>query len=163
MSEGTQRGLAAIVSADVVGDSRLIGANEASTLAALRAHRSELIDPLIAEHGGRIVKTMGDGLLLEFPSVVGAVKCAIDIQLGMATRNKLVEEDNRISFRVGVNLGDIAIDGDDIHGDGVNVAARLQEACEPGGLVLSGLAFEGAYSNTLSIQSRNPKGKKRIG
>ncbi len=90
MSEGTRRRLAAIVSADVVGYSRLIGADEASTLAALRAHRSELIDPLIAEHGGRIVKTMGDGLLLEFPSVVGAVNCSIAVQLGMAGRNETV-------------------------------------------------------------------------
>ena len=142
MSEGTQRRLAAIVSADVVGYSRLIGADEASTLAALRAHRSELIDPLIAENGGRIVKTMGDGLLLEFPSVVGAVNCSIAVQLGMVGRNEAVDEDRRLTFRIGANLGDIAIDGNDIHGDGVNVAARLQEACEPGGLALSGVAHE---------------------
>jgi TolB-like protein/class 3 adenylate cyclase len=142
MSEGTQRRLAAIVSTDVVGYSRLIGADEASTLAALKAHRSELIDPLIAEHGGRIVKTMGDGLLLEFPSVVGAVNCSIAVQLGMAGRNETVDEDRRLTFRIGINLGDIAIDDDDIHGDGVNVAARLQEVSEPGGLALSGVAYE---------------------
>ena len=142
MSEGTQRRLAAIVSADVVGYSRLIGQDEEGTLAALRAHRAELIDPLIAEHGGRVVKTMGDGLLLEFPSVVGAVKCSIAVQRGMAASNNTVDEARRLTFRIGVNLGDIAIDGDDIHGDGVNVAARLQEACEPGGLALSGVAHE---------------------
>ena len=110
MSEGTQRRLAAIVSADVVGYSRLMGADEAYTLAALRAHRAELIDPLVSEHGGRIVKTMGDGLLLEFPSVVAAVQCAIRFQEGMAARNATVPEDRRITFRVGINLGDIAID-----------------------------------------------------
>ena len=142
MSEGTQRRLAAIVSADVVGYSRLVEADEGGTLAALRAHRAELIDPLTAEHGGRIVKTMGDGLLLEFPSVVGAVKCSIAVQLGMAARNTEIGKDRRLTFRVGINLGDIAIDGDDIHGDGVNVAARLQEACTPGGLALSGVAHE---------------------
>ncbi len=142
MSEGTQRKLAAIVSADVVGYSRLMGADETGTLATLRAHRRELIDPLIAEYGGRIVKTMGDGLLLEFPSVVGAVKCSIKIQRGMAERNAAVPEDRRIIFRVGINLGDIVVDGEDIHGDGVNVAARLQEASEPGGLALSGVAYE---------------------
>lgn len=142
MSNETQRRLAAIVSTDVVGYSRLIGADEAGTLGALRAHRAELIDPLIAKHGGRIVKTMGDGLLLEFPSVVNAVKCSIDVQDGMAARNSDVAEDQRIELRIGINLGDIVIDGDDIHGDGVNVAARLQAASEAGGLALSGVSYE---------------------
>jgi adenylate cyclase len=108
----------------------------------MRSHRKDLIDPLIAKHGGRIVKTMGDGLLLEFPSVVNAVKCSIDVQEGMFRRNSDVAEDKRIEFRIGVNLGDIVIEGDDIHGDGVNVAARLQEASETGGLALSGIAHE---------------------
>ncbi len=142
MSEGAQRRLAAIVSADVAGYSRLIGRDEAGTLAALKAHRAELIDPLIADHGGRIVKVMGDGLLLEFPSVVGAVKCQIEIQEGMAARNSAVPEDRRLAFRIGIHLGDIAIDGQDIHGDGVNIAARLQEAGNPGGIMLSGIAYE---------------------
>ena len=142
MAEGTQRRLAAIVSADVVGYSRLIGVDESGTLDALREHRTELIDPLIADHGGRIVKTMGDGLLLEFPSVVNAVKCSIEVQLGMVKRNAEVADDRRVVFRVGVNLGDIVIEGDDIHGDGVNVAARLQEVSEAGGLALSGVAYE---------------------
>ena len=111
MSERTQRRLAAIVSADVVGYSRLVGADETGTLGALRAHRSELIDRLIGEHGGRIVKSMGDGLLLEFASVVDATQCAIAVQQGMAERNRNVHADRRIIFRIGINLGDIVIDG----------------------------------------------------
>ena len=143
MSEGTQRRLAAIVSTDVVGYSRLMGADETATLAAMRAHRAELVDPEVARHGGRIVKTMGDGLLLEFPSVVNATQCVLEVQRAMAERNQNVAEDRRITFRVGVNLGDIVIEGEDIHGDGVNVAARLQENSAPGGIALSGIAHEG--------------------
>ena len=142
MNDGTQRRLAAIVSADVVGYSRLMGVDEVGTLAALRAHRAELIDDKIAEHGGRIVKTMGDGLLLEFPSVVNAVKCSIEIQDGMLKRNVEVSEDKRITFRIGVNQGDVIIDGEDIHGDGVNLAARLQEVATPGGISLSRRVLE---------------------
>ncbi len=137
MTERTQRRLTAIVSADVVGYSRLMGVDETGTLAALRAHRAALIDPLIAEHGGRIVKTMGDGLLLEFPSVVNATQCAVEVQRGIAVRNDGVDEGKRISFRIGVNLGDIIIEGEDILGDGVNIAARLQEIAEPGGVAIS--------------------------
>ena len=103
----------------------------------LKAHRSELIDPKIAEYGGRIVKTTGDGLLLEFPSVVDAVNCAVDVQRGMAERNADVPVERRITFRIGINVGDIIIDGDDIFGDGVNVAARLQTLSEPGGICVS--------------------------
>jgi TolB-like protein/class 3 adenylate cyclase len=142
MAEGIQRRLAAIVSADVVGYSRLMGVDETGTLAALRAHRAELIDAKIAEHGGRIVKTMGDGLLLEFPSVVDATQCVIEVQKGMAERNQGVDEDRRITFRVGINLGDIIIEGEDILGDGVNIAARLQEIAEPGGVAVSGRVHE---------------------
>src|SRR5438309_6736601 len=119
-----QRRLAAIVSADVAGYSRLMGRDESGTLAALKAHLRELIDPKIAEYGGRTVKTTGDGLLLEFPSVVEAVRCAVDLQRGMAERNASVPADRRLDFRIGINLGDIIIDGEDIYGDGVNVAAR---------------------------------------
>ncbi len=126
MSEGTQRRLAAIVTADVVGYSRLMGADETGTLAILNSHRSELIDPLIEKHGGRIVKTTGDGLLLEFPSVVAAVECSITVQKGMTARNIALSDDVAIRFRVGVHLGDIIVEGDDIFGDGVNVAARLE-------------------------------------
>lgn len=132
-----QRRLTAIVSADVAGYSRLMGADESGTLAALKAHLRELIDPKIAEYGGRTVKTMGDGLLLDFPSVVDAVRCAVDVQRGMQERNDGVPVDRRILFRIGINVGDIIIDGDDIHGDGVNVAARLQGIAEPGGICVS--------------------------
>jgi class 3 adenylate cyclase/tetratricopeptide (TPR) repeat protein len=131
------RRLAAIVSADVVGYSLLMGRDESATLAVLKAHRRELIDPKITEYGGRIVKTTGDGLLLEFASVVDAVRCAVDVQRGMAERNASVPPEQRIEFRVGINVGDIIIDDDDIFGDGVNVAARLQTLAEPGGICVS--------------------------
>jgi TolB-like protein/cytochrome c-type biogenesis protein CcmH/NrfG len=142
MSEGTQRRLTAIVSVDVVGYSRLMGVDEIGTLDALRKHRTELIDPLISQHGGRIVKTMGDGLLLEFSSVVEATQCAIEVQKGMAERNDGIDEDTRITFRIGVNLGDIIIEGEDILGDGVNIAARLQEIADPGGVSISLRVYE---------------------
>ena len=145
MSEGTQRRLAAIVSADVVGYSRLMGVDETGTLAALRAHRAELIDGKIAEHGGRIVKTMGDGLLLEFPSIVEATQCMIEIQSGMAERNQGVDEDRRITFRIGINLGDIIIEGEDILGDGVNIVARLESLAPHGGILIS----ESVHSQVL--------------
>jgi TolB-like protein/class 3 adenylate cyclase len=135
--ERVERRLAAILAADVAGYSRLMGEDEAGTLARLRAHRRELIDPKIAEHKGRIVKTTGDGLLIEFPSVVEAVACAAAVQRGMAERNVSTPEDQRIVFRVGINLGDIIVEGDDIHGDGVNVAARLEGIAEPGGICVS--------------------------
>ena len=126
-----QRRLAAIVSADVSGYSRLMGRDETGTLAALKVLRREVIDPAIASHGGRVVKTTGDGLLLEFPSVVNAVRCAIEVQRAMTDRTAEVPEDRRIAFRIGINLGDIIVEGDDIFGDGVNVAARLQEIAAP--------------------------------
>ena len=131
------RRLAAIVSADVVGYSLLMGRDESATLSALKAHRRELIDPKIAEYDGRIVKTTGDGLLLEFASVVDAVRCAVDVQRGMAERNAGVATDKRIEFRIGINVGDIIIDDGDIFGDGVNVAARLETLAEPGGICVS--------------------------
>ncbi len=132
-----ERRLAAIFAADVVGYSRLIRADEEGTLAAFQALRSDLIDPKIAAHKGRIVKTMGDGLLVEFASVVDAVLGAAEIQQAMAERNSGVPEDRRIVFRIGVNLGDVVIEGDDIHGDGVNVAARPEALAEPGGICVS--------------------------
>lgn len=132
-----ERRLAAIVATDVVGYSRLMGADEAGTLAALKACRKELIDPKIAEHNGRIVKLMGDGALLEFASVVDAVQCAVEIQRQMEARNEGVSEDRRIVLRIGINLGDIIVEGEDIFGDGVNVAARLETLADPGGICVS--------------------------
>ena len=132
-----QRRLAAILAADVVGYSRLMSVDEMGTLTSLKAHRRELIDPAIAGHHGRIVKTTGDGALVEFGSVVDAVQCAVAIQRGMLSRNAGISEDKRIVFRIGVNVGDIIIDSGDIFGDGVNIAARLQTLCEPGGLCIS--------------------------
>ena len=116
------RRLAAILAADVAGYSRLMGADEEGTLAQLKAHRSDLVDPKIRDHQGRIVKTTGDGMLVEFASVVNALRSAIDIQLGMAERNADVRLEKRIEFRIGINVGDVIIDGGDIYGDGVNVA-----------------------------------------
>jgi len=131
------RRLAAVVSADVAGYSRLMGRDESGTMAALKALRQDVIDPAIASHGGRIVKTTGDGLLLEFPSVVNAVRCSVEVQTAMADRAAGIAEDRRVAFRVGINLGDIIVEGDDIFGDGVNVAARLQEIAPPGGICIS--------------------------
>jgi adenylate cyclase len=133
-----ERRLTAILAADVVGYSRLMEADETATLASLKAHRAELIDPQIAGHNGRIVKLMGDGILAEFASVVDAVNCAVGLQRGMSARAAAAPQDRRIAFRIGINLGDVIVDGADIYGDGVNVAARLEGLAEPGGICLSG-------------------------
>src|ERR1700761_9155656 len=135
------RRLAAIMAVDVVGYSRLMGEDEEGTALAVREHR-EAARPIVAGLGGRIVKTMGDGLLLEFPSVVAAVECAVAIQKQMVERNADVPEAKRIVYRIGVNLGDVLIEGDDILGEGVNIAARLEGICEPGGLLISSTAHE---------------------
>ena len=135
--ERVERRLAAILAADVAGYSRLMGTDEEGTLAALKAIRRELADPKIREHRGRIVKTTGDGLLVEFPSIVDAVRCAVEVQQAMAERNADVPETRRIAFRIGINLGDIILDEGDIYGDGVNVAARLEALAEPGGICVS--------------------------
>ncbi len=132
-----ERRLAAILAADVVGYSRLMGLDEVGTMRSLKSHRRELVDPTIAGHHGRIVKTTGDGMLVEFGSIVDAVACAIAVQRGMIVRNAAIAADKRIVFRIGINIGDIIIDGDDIIGDGVNVASRLETLCEPGGLCIS--------------------------
>jgi adenylate cyclase len=137
-----ERRLAAILAADVVGYSRLIRADEDGTLAALKLVIAELIGPKIAEHHGRVVKLMGDGLLAEFSSVVEAVRAAAEMQRALAARNATLPQDRRIEFRIGVNLGDVVIDGEDIHGDGVNVAARLEGLAEPGGVCISGAVHD---------------------
>src|SRR5271169_5433747 len=131
------RRLAAILAADVAGYSRLMGADEEGTLDRLKRHRRQLIDPKITEHRGRIVKTTGDGILVEFASVVEAVRCAAEFQRAMVDRDSELAEDQRVMFRVGINLGDIIVDDDDIFGDGVNIAARLEALAEPGGICIS--------------------------
>jgi adenylate cyclase len=140
--ERAQRRLAAILATDVVGYSRLMAEDEVGTLVALKELRATLIDPTIAEHRGRIVKLMGDGALVEFSSVVDAVECAVSIQRGIAERNADIPDSRSIAVRIGVNLGDVIIDGDDIYGDGVNVAARLEGLADPGGICISGTVFD---------------------
>jgi adenylate cyclase len=135
-----ERRLTAILAADVVGYSRLMGANESGTVTALETLRSDFINPKIGEHQGRIVKLTGDGMLVEFPSVVNAVACAAEVQRGVRDRNKGVPPDRRIEFRIGVNVGDVIVQGEDILGDGVNVAARLESIAPPGGITISGPA-----------------------
>src|SRR6516164_6729061 len=135
------RRLAAIIAADVAGYSRLMGLDEVGTARTFREHR-KVTDALVANHGGRIVKTTGDGVLLEFPSVVDAVECAVAMQAVMAERNEGVPADRRMLFRIGINLGDILIEGDDILGDGVNVAARLEGIAVPGGICVSSSTYE---------------------
>ncbi len=139
--ERVERRLAAVLAADVAGYSRLMGRNEERTLAALKSLRKSLIDPAIAEHRGRLVKTTGDGLLVEFPSVVDAARCAIEVQHGVAKQNADVTPDDRIEFRIGVHVGDVIVDDNDIFGDGVNIAARLEGISEPGGVCLSEDAY----------------------
>jgi len=141
-----ERRLAAILAADVAGYSRLMGVDEEGTLAALKAWRRELIDPKIAEHRGCMVKTTGDGALVEFASAVDATRCAVEIQRAMAERNAAIPEDRRIEFRIGINVGDIIIDERDIFGDGVNVAARLEGLAEHGGICVSGRVHEDVQS-----------------
>jgi adenylate cyclase len=142
-----ERRLAAILAADVVGYGRMMDEDEAGTLAALKALRAEFIDPTIARHRGRIVKLMGDGALVEFASVVDALQCAVAIQRGMDERNSEVSENRRFAFRIGINLGDIIVDGDDIYGNGVNVAARLESLAETGGICVSGRVLDQVEKN----------------
>jgi adenylate cyclase len=139
--ERVERRLAAVLAADVAGYSRLMGVSEEGTLARLKAVRKTLVDPTIAAHRGRIVKTTGDGMLVEFASAVDAVRSAVVVQRGMAEQNASVPQDVRIEFRIGIHVGDIIIDDNDIFGDGVNIAARLEGIAEPGGICLSDDAY----------------------
>jgi adenylate cyclase len=136
------RRLAAILAADVVGYSRLMEADEEGTLERLKALRCELLDPKIAEHHGRIVKTTGDGILVEFASVVDAVRCAVDVQQAMVERNAGIAADERIELRIGINLGDVIVEDDDIYGDGVNIAARIEALADPGGVFVSSTVYD---------------------
>lgn len=137
-----ERRLSAILAADVVGYTRLMGEDEAGILVSLRSHIEDFISPLVSEHGGRIVKLMGDGILAEFHSAVGALQCAQKIQQGMQCRNEEIEQRRRIRFRMGINIGDVIVEGNDIYGDGVNIAARLEALSDPGGILLAQSAYE---------------------
>ena len=130
----TTRRLAAIMAADVIGYSRLMEHDETGTLAALKQRRKAILQPLVAEHHGRIVKVMGDGVLVEFGSAVNAVACAVELQKSMAAANDGIAEDRRIVLRSGINLGDVVVEGGDLYGDGVIIAVRLQAMAEPGGI-----------------------------
>jgi adenylate cyclase len=157
------RRLAAILAADVAGYSRLIGADEGGTLQALKAIRAELIDPTIAAHNGRLVKTTGDGLLVEFGSVVDALQCATEVQAGMVRRNTTAPADKRIEFRIGINMGDIVVEDGDIFGDGVNVAARLETLASPGGICVSARVQEDAAGKLdLSFEDLGEQALKNI-
>src|SRR6516164_2368319 len=158
-----ERRLAAILAADVAGYSRLIGADEAGTLARLKAIRAELIDPSIAAHHGRLVKTTGDGLLVEFSSVVDALRSASEIQAGMAERNAPVPQDQRVEFRIGLNVGDVVVEDGDIFGDGVNVAARLEGLAEPGRICVSARVQEDAAGRLdLAFEDMGDQALKNI-
>jgi len=143
-TERVERRLAAILAADVAGYSRLIGADEEGTLARLKAHRRELIDPKIAEHRGRLVKTTGDGMLVEFGSVIDALRCATELQANMAQRNAAMPAGDRIDFRIGIHQGDVVVEDGEIFGYGVNVAARLEGLAEPGSICVSSRVQEDA-------------------
>src|SRR5262245_20514520 len=140
--EHIRRRLAAILAADVVGYSTLMEQDEAGTLAALKARRKKVLEPLVAKHQGRVFKVTGDGVLVEFGSAVNAVQCAVELQQGMTAANTGLPEDRRIVLRVGVNLGDVMVEGSDLYGDGVNIAARLEGSAEPGRVLISGSVFD---------------------
>ena len=157
------RRLAAVLAADVVGYSRLMGEDEEGTLRSLKEHRQGVLAPQIAAHRGRIVNTAGDGLLAEFPSVVDAVDCACEIQARIAERNAGVEAGRRLEFRIGVNLGDVIVDGDDIFGDGVNIAARLEAMAQPGGVCVSAAVRDQVVEKrTLDFQDLGERTAKNI-
>lgn len=148
-----ERRLVAILAADVVGYSRLMEEDEAGTLAALKVRREEVLKPLVAKHQGRIFKVIGDGVLVEFASAVNAVQCAIQLQDAMAAANSVQPEERRIVLRIGLNLGDVIVEGSDLYGDGVNIAARLESIAQPGGIVVSGTAYD-HVRNKVQLDSR---------
>ena len=163
VEERLQRRLAAILSADVVGYSRLMGIDEAGTLARLKAMRRDLFNPLIATYSGRTFKLMGDGALVEFGSAVDAVTCAIEVQRKVQERNASSPEDAQIQFRIGINVGDVIVDGDDIYGDGVNVAARIQALADPGGIYISRSAVDQVRDKVpIRIETRGEQTVKNI-
>src|SRR6266446_4344798 len=158
-----ERRLAAILAADVAGYSRLIEADEEGTLGRLRALRSQILDPKIAGHKGRIVKTTGDGLLVEFASVVDALRCAAEVQAALTESNAALPQDRRIEFRIGINVGDIVVEDGDIFGDGVNVAARLESLAEPGGICVSARVPEDAAGRLdLAFEDMGEQALKNI-
>src|ERR1700680_1046032 len=161
--ERVQRRLAAVLAADVAGYSRLMGQDEEGTLAGLKAVRKSLVDPTIAAYRGHIVKTTGDGLLVEFASAVDAARCGVEIQRGMAAQNVNVPQDVRIEFRIGIHVGDIIIDDNDIFGDGVNIAARLEGIAEAGGICISRQAFDQIEGKLqLAFREMGPQNLKNI-
>src|SRR5258706_7546086 len=153
--EHVQRRLAAILAADVVGYSRLMEANEERTLGALKLHRREFFDPTVAKHEGRIFKVMGDGFLVEFGSVLNAARCAVEIQRGMPERNAGVPEDRHIKFRIGINLADIIVEGEDFYADGVTMAARLEGLAGPRGIACSAVGRDHVGHN-LGVEVPHP-------
>src|SRR5262245_28125678 len=158
-----ERRLSALLAADVVGYSRLMEQNEADTFERLRLHRKELFEPEILKHHGRIFKLMGDGLLAEFASVVDAVECAVSLQRGMMERNAAVEEDRRIYVRIGINLGEVIVEGEDRYGEGVNIAAKLQQLAQPGGICVSGEVAKGVGKKlALGFEAMGEQAVKNI-
>ena len=158
-----ERRLAAILAADVVGYSRLMERDEAGTLAMLKSRRTSILQPMVCKHRGRIIKLMGDGVLVEFASAVNAVTCAVELQMAMDNANAGAAEGQRIVLRVGVNLGDVIVEGSDLYGDGVNIAARLESLSEPGGLCISGSVFEHVSGKLpYSFASLGPQTLKNI-
>jgi class 3 adenylate cyclase len=155
-----ERRLAAILAADVVGYGRMMEANETETLAALKERRRNLLNPLVARYHGRIIKVMGDGVLVEFASAVNAVQCAIDLQHGMASANGGLPPDRHIVLRIGVNLGDVIVEGADLYGDGVNIAARLEALAEPGGILIASTAYDHVKNKD---QGRIPRSRRTDG
>jgi TolB-like protein len=162
--ERPQRRIAAILAADIVGYSRLMEQDESGTLAALKARRRSLLEPLVARYLGRIFKVTGDGVLVEFASAVNAVQCAVDLQDGMTAANGDLPQDRHIVLRVGVNLGDVIVEGGDLYGDGVNIAARLEAIAEPGGILVSGTAYDHIRNKVkIRLDDLGPQSLKNIG